>query len=49
MKRFNDVSLEDPGSLTDPGVLAFHIIANLATALEQFNGIEENLRTKHQA
>lgn len=39
-----DESLEDSDNLPDPAVLAREIVESLETALEQFRGIEDELK-----
>ena len=39
-----DESLEDSDNLPDPAILAREIVESLETALEQFRGIENELR-----
>ena len=39
-----DESLEDSDNLPDPAILAREIVESLETALEQFRGIEDELK-----
>ena len=39
-----DESLEDSDNLPDPTILAREIVESLETALEQFRGIEDELK-----
>jgi type I restriction enzyme M protein len=43
-----DESLEDSANLPDPDVLAAEIVEDLKSALEQFEGITENLSKEEE-